>query len=230
MQTSIELEQQLSTSKEDTLMTIPMTMTSVNKLPNNGSGIGTGNGRADDPFDLEKLRLSQDFGSMIGVKKALLTVPVRKPHRQEFIRVHPSPEYRFDTAVIELKDERGETYLIDPALRDDLPGEVVPKTLLTTMNKQGVLFLWPVKLPGSDGKVDNWNQSAVQIAEMAMTKWVRVVANMSLGAYEAFIATGNLAEPEWPEQSFKALLTISFKDRFIRSLDHPILRQLRGEV
>ena len=32
-----------------------------------------------DPFDPERLRLSQDFAATVGVKKALLTVPVRKP-------------------------------------------------------------------------------------------------------------------------------------------------------
>ena len=40
----------------------------------------------EDPFDPTRLRLSQDFGEQIGVKKALLTVPVRKPDRQWFVR------------------------------------------------------------------------------------------------------------------------------------------------
>ena len=39
-------------------------------------------------FELEKLRLSQNFGEIAGVKKALLTVPVRKPGKQDFITVH----------------------------------------------------------------------------------------------------------------------------------------------
>ena len=33
--------------------------------------------------ELEKLRLSQNFSDMVGVKKALLTIPVRKPSRQD---------------------------------------------------------------------------------------------------------------------------------------------------
>ncbi len=66
-------------------------------------------------FDLERLRLSQDFPSQVGVKKAILTVPVRKPDRQWFIRVHPDPDWRLETAVLELKDER-ETYLVEPEM------------------------------------------------------------------------------------------------------------------
>lgn len=46
---------------------------------------------AADMFDLTRLRLSQDFGASVGVKKALLTIPVRKPDRQWFIRVNPDP-------------------------------------------------------------------------------------------------------------------------------------------
>jgi hypothetical protein len=56
-------------------------------------------------FDLSRLRLSQNFADAIGVKKALITVPVRKPGRQDFVRVHPDPAFRIETAVIELKDE-----------------------------------------------------------------------------------------------------------------------------
>ena len=59
---------------------------------------------------------------------------------------------------------------------------------------------------------------------------MRVVANLSLGAYDVFGATGQLGEPEWPDLPFRELLRIAFKDRFISDLDHPALRRLRGEV
>jgi hypothetical protein len=39
-----------------------------------------------------------------------------------------------------------------------------------------------------------------------------------------------LPEPNWPELPFKELLRVAFKDKYINSLDHPILRKLRGEV
>ena len=62
-----------------------------------------------NPFDPAKLRLSQDFEATVGVKKALLTVPARKPDRQWFIRIHPDESWRLTTAVLEDKAER-ETY------------------------------------------------------------------------------------------------------------------------
>jgi len=180
-------------------------------------------------FDLSRLRLSQNFSEKVGVKKALLTVPVRKPGRQDFIRVHPREDMCIQTAVLELKDDR-ETYLVDPDLWSELPSELAPKALFTTMNRQGVLTLWPVRLPSEDGRHDEWNRSALEAVEIAKTRWIRVVANMSLQAYEVYEAMGNFADPDWPDVSFQKILEIAFKDRFIRTLDHPVIRRLRGEA
>ena len=128
---------------------------------------------SNDKFNLERLRLSQDFQNQVGVKKAILTVPVRKPDRQWFIRVHPDPEWRLETAVLELKDER-ETYLVDPEMWPELPGELVPKVLFTAMNRQGVVFLWPVRLPRSLG----WVEAEVEA-------WMRARSS------------GALPQPDW---------------------------------
>jgi hypothetical protein len=66
--------------------------------------------------------------------------------------------------------------------------------------------------------------------ELAARSWVRVQANMSLGAYEVYQATGDIPEPAWPDVPFKQLLKTAFKDRFIDGRDHTVLRRLRGEV
>jgi len=77
-------------------------------------------------FDLSKLALPQDFSEFAGVKKILTTVPVKKPNRQDFIRVHSGEDWSFQTAVLELKEER-ETYLVHADLWHELPGEIIPK-------------------------------------------------------------------------------------------------------
>lgn len=184
-----------------------------------------------DPFDPASLRLSQDFSAQLGVKKVLTTVPVRKPDKAWFVRVHPFEDYRLETAVIELKEER-ETYLVAKPLWPELAGESTfsPRVLYTAVNRQGVVFLWPIRLPGPDGKLDDWNQSALEAAQRAQAHWVRVQANMALGAYEVYEATAPLPEPKFPDLSLMELLKIGFKGRFIDNLDHPVLKKLRGEV
>jgi len=179
--------------------------------------------------NLDQLKLGQNFSEAIGVKKQISTIPIRKPGRQDFIRVHPDESYRLQTAILELKEDR-ENYLISPDLWHELPGEVTPKILYTTVNRQGVCFLWPVRLADEAGRLDEWNRSAHKAAQLSMGIWVRVASNRSLGAYEIFTPTGELPEPEWPEISFQEILRIAFGDYQINSLDHPVLKRLRGEM
>lgn len=184
----------------------------------------------DDLFsDLSKLRLSQDFIETAGVKKLLMTIPVRKPHPQDFSRVHPDPAYRMEFAVIELKDDR-ETYLLTPAVAAVLPGECVPVTIYTAINRQGVVYMWPVRLPSLESKVNEWYRSLAAGAERAVARWVRVKANMSLGAYEITEAAATIPDPTWPEHPFEELLRIAFRDRIVNSLDHPVVKRLLGQV
>ncbi len=182
-----------------------------------------------DPFDPAALRMTQDFAALANVKPILATVPVRKPNKQDYIRVHPAEEYQLTTALLELKDER-ETYLIAPELRQELFGELLPVTIFTAINRQGVVFLWPCRLPDETGRSNSWHESALEAAERAKGRWTRVAADMSLGAYRIWEARGDLPEPEWPEQSLRDLLSIAFKGRYVDSLDHLVLKRLRGEV
>jgi hypothetical protein len=184
-----------------------------------------------DPFDVESLRLSQTAAAGLGVKKALLSIPVRKPDKSWFVRTHPDPAYRLETAVLELKEDR-ETYLVARDLWPELAAETVfsPRALYTAISRQGVLFLWPIRLPGPDGRAEEWSRSALEATRLAAKGWVRVTANLSLGAYEVLEALGQLGEPAWPELPFQDLLRIAFKNRYVSSTDHPVLRRLRGEV
>src|SRR5262245_50318032 len=57
-----------------------------------------------DPFDPASLRLTPDLGAGLGVKKAILKIPIRKPLKGAFCRVHPSEAYRLATAVLDPDD------------------------------------------------------------------------------------------------------------------------------
>jgi hypothetical protein len=185
---------------------------------------------APDPFDPAALRLSQSYADTAGVKKLVTTIPVRKPNPQDFVRVHPDPGYRLTpAAIIELKGER-ETYLVPPAVAQQLTGEFSVVTLYTTINRQGVPHLWPVKLPRADGRQLEWHRSAGEAAERAMERWIRVKSNTDLGAYEISEAVGALSEPEWPDISFPEILKVAFRDRVVDSVNHPLVQRLRGVV
>ena len=183
-----------------------------------------------NPFDPATLRLNQSYADTVGVKKLLTTVPVRKPNRQDFVRVHPEPEFRLTpAAIIEVKEDR-EVFLVTPSMAQALPGEFALVTLFTTINRQGTLHLWPVKLPAPDGRRNEWHRSGAEAAERAIRNWVRVTSSMSLGAYEIFEANGDLPEPVWPDIPFPEILRIAFRDRIVDHAGHPLVQRLQGVV
>jgi hypothetical protein len=159
----------------------------------------------------------------------LRTVPVKKPGKQDFIRVHPDPAYRGNFSMIILEEDR-ETYLVAGAgMALELAGEAINVTIHTAINRQGVVFLWPVRLPGIDGKDLEWHRSAREAAAEATKGWIRVTADMNLGAYQMFAAEIT-TKPDWPDASFQELIRIAFRDRLITSLDHPVVKRLRGQA
>ena len=184
---------------------------------------------SNDPFDLARLRVSQNFFETAGVKKVLTTIPVRKPGPQEFVRVRPEPTYRDTLAFLELKDDK-EIYLVDLQSVPELASECYLATLYTAMTRTGVLFMWPVKIPAADGggRGSNWHKSAAAAAELGMTQWVRIRSNMSLGAYEVFISEDKkIPEPEWPDLTYGELCRKAFKDLLVNHIDHPAAKRLR---
>ena len=182
-----------------------------------------------DPFDPENMRISADYAEQIGVKKLLVNVPVGKPNRHEYVRVRDEEGWSVRTWIFEDKLDR-EVFYIHPHLVPELSLEATPAVLYTAITRQGKLFLWPVKLPGTDGKDNPWNCTAREAAEKAKTKWVRMSANQPAGYYDVYEAVENLSPPEWPDATHKEILRLAFRDHYIDSINHPILQRLRGEV
>ena len=181
-------------------------------------------------LDLNKYRLSQTFNSEVGVKQKITVVPVKKPNPSMFIRVmEVDDNNNYECHVLENK-ELDETFLVDPGIANSILHELTAKRLYLAIDKQNNIFIWAIKLPDEFGKLDSWNTSAHSGARAAFHDWVRIKSNRSLGAYDTFVASGNLKEPEWPDLTFEEILNIAFHGKIIDSNDHPILKKLRGEI
>ena len=183
---------------------------------------------AEDKFDPRRLTLNQSFVDMVGVKKETLRVPLMRPPPQAFFFPHPDPAWRIQVAALEIKGE-GETYIVSPAMLDELIGEWVGKTLVACQTRQGGLYLWPIRLPGADGRIDSWNESALHIVSNYGGRWIRVMANREIGAYDVVQPISPFPAPAWlgtPDE----LLRKAFRDRVIDSVDHPVVRRLRGLI
>ncbi|MCP5428627.1 MAG: hypothetical protein H6966_10220 [Chromatiaceae bacterium] len=178
-------------------------------------------------LDLASLALPQNFAELLAVNTEVTSVPVRKPGKQMWFAPHLDKKTWMNMAI--LKDETdGENYILAPNVRSSVPDDWSAKVLVPCITKQGTLMLWPIRLPGSDGKLDSWNQSALQIAMNYGGRWIRVSSNRESGAYEAVTPITEYEPPVWPDD-MPGLFQKALNGVVIDSIDHPILKRLRGE-
>jgi hypothetical protein len=187
--------------------------------------------RLDDPWDVEALRANP--ATPTSVEKLLTGLSVRKPSKDVFIRVHPSPDYSLDAPLLFHTPEGqiGERmYWVAPSLRHimgEYKLELKATRLYLAVTEFGDSFFWYVKLPGERGGRE-WADSAINLAEQAKGAWLRVISNTNAGRYEAWPAEVQMPEPKWSDRSLTELIKLAFRDRMIDSLDHEIIRKLRG--
>src|SRR3954470_19922390 len=88
-----------------------------------------------DPYDPASLRLDPSE-ELIGIKKVLASVPIRRPKRQEFVRVRPEEDFRLDAAILDLEED-GDSFMVAPELRPEFADELKRVTLFTATNRAG---------------------------------------------------------------------------------------------
>ena len=177
--------------------------------------------------EIQSLRLPQNFGQTLGVKKLLTNIPVGKPPPSTFFQVHPSLDMEFKTLVYQDK-VAGETYAIHPDLGDLLGTLAKAVVLHLAVDRRGNPRLIPVVLPNEAGIRNPWHDSLAQAVSAAKGQWVRITANRTAGVYDIFAAKEQLAPPEWPEQVMDQIVLIAFRGKVIDSPDHPVILGLEG--
>jgi len=182
-----------------------------------------------DTTPFSSLRLSQNFGQALSVKKILTVVPVAKPSKGRFFRTHESSQWVYPTWLLENK-ATCESFILSEEVASILSGLVRPVELYTAIDRQNNVFFIPVPLPGPNGVRNPWHESRLQAVMRAKFVWIRITANNDLGGYEVFEATAKLPEPTWPDLSMEDLLTIAFRGRIISDPDHPVVQEMLGGV
>jgi hypothetical protein len=182
--------------------------------------------------ELESCRLdeSDTLGVVVG-REILTRVPVRRPGRKEFVRVHPDPLMTRAMAlyVDDSEDGDGEAYLVTKGMRETFEGDVKATLLQVAMTRSGVLFVWPLTIPQPDGgRGRSWHESAMVAKDHGKTAWVKIQSDRALSGYRVFVAEGNIPDPQWPNKTLEEILEIAFRDRIIKSMDHPIVRKYLG--
>lgn len=184
---------------------------------------------AVDPFDPSRFVI-RATDALLKAEQLLTKMPVGRPPKTSFVMASSAPEHSIPVGILELVAER-ETYLLTP---DGLAG-VDPKlarmsVLTLAVDRLGNPFLWETRQPDVSGNDNPWAESMRIAQGEGKKRWVRVVANQALGAYDLFVAPGDLSEPAWPKYSMGEMLKAAFAGRIIDTPDHPVLLRLRGVV
>lgn len=176
-------------------------------------------------ISLDHLRLDDDIDE-IEIEESQKRIALRKPDKQEYFRVHPDKKYRIDALLLYFDQEK-RFYFAAPSIQKDVRSELVSVKLVTCINRRGDVFLWPLKI---SSRQNNWTTSALAGAEAAIENWIRLKPDLNAERYRSLKALSMLDAPEWPDESFENLINRAFQDTQIHSLDHPVIKKLRGEL
>ncbi len=180
----------------------------------------------DPEFNLEAIRLPQNFGESSGIKKLLTTVPVRKPNKTVYFRTHP--EFRMDVSLLEYGYEK-DLYVVPPELVSEVGVQTKPTRLVLAVDRYDKVFIWPLTIPDSENPL-LWHTSAMEADVVAQKEWIRIEADKAGGSYEVTPGKIQIYEPAWPDVPWNQLVSIAFKKKIIDKFNHPVLQKLRGEL
>jgi len=89
-------------------------------LPDEPSPSADQTGEPVDPFDPARFRVASPDAAL-SIETITTAVPVRRPTKMDFFRVHSDPSFMLDTYLLEHEDGGDrETYLVELSLCDAL--------------------------------------------------------------------------------------------------------------
>lgn len=179
--------------------------------------------------DAEKFLKQPTGEDLVGITlvKRLASIEVRKPKKQEWFRTHPK---MFGEICIIRRESTGDFYAVDPALARELAEEMREAFITAAISYDGALFLWPIIKPKADGSGIQLYEN--DLADLALSRqcWIRRQWSSGSKSYRVDQANTDRS-PEWPENTdISAWITKGFRGRFIDSLEHQLVRQLRGDL
>ena len=183
-------------------------------------------------INLDRVKAKASQQSVIGVTTEYTVIPIRNPKPDEFFRVTPGEGYSMNVNILQMKTDN-EWYLVD---KDTLPqiqleSQLKVMQLYVCVTQNSTPFLCLIPLPDSDGRLNSWHESGHKSMEEAKSFWVRRQADKSNGGYLITKASNaQLPDPKWPTESLEDLIEKAFDRYYIDTIDHPVLRRLRGEM
>ena len=98
-------------------------------------------------IDVNAFCIAQDGStSGIEVEKILVSMPIRKPRGEEFIRACPDPQYRKVVFLYEDKQAMGALYVVHPSIQPLIATFVHTYQIVLCVNTNNTAFFLPLRL------------------------------------------------------------------------------------
>jgi hypothetical protein len=185
---------------------------------------------AVDPFDPMNLGIPTDYAAAINAKASSKPFELRKPNDQEFFCTSPRKNHRLVVGSITDKQDMGKLYIVPSVLLEEVrtkfPKAVRGVELVLAQTLAGAWLVWPVPLAEDRG--GKWNSTQRAGSEQGKTRWTNMTSGR--GQYDV-ITVNNPKAVDWDSvPPFRDVLEQACSERLVDSLEHALLRKLRGET
>lgn len=183
-------------------------------------------------FDFESLMVPDTED--IQVSPVLATIAVGKPAKTDFIWVRSGPGWE-PLKMFVYESERV-PYLVAPECQQlcfEKEVLVVARFYMYQIYGSGILKLDYVNTKlDKFGEMNKYNATRMEAYRVATTQWLQLRANNAGGFYSYALAEDTLPEPTWSNkpESLRAAIEIAFKGFVIDSLNHPLMKRIRGKL
>jgi hypothetical protein len=179
--------------------------------------------------DLDSIAIDQDFAAMTAVKTGSSAPPIRKSGNQLWFCSHPDQKLWRSFPTIKDESDSDAVHVIGRSVAEELQGEWNTTLLVPCITLQQEVFFLPIKLPDSEGRIDSWNQSRLELVVANPGMWVRHRSNQFIQGYEKMTPLKQLPPPTWPDDVL-GLLKKSVSKVYVGDLNHPLIKRLLGEA
>ncbi len=186
-----------------------------------------------DEIDPAAIALPGDSINKGAVRQILNDIPVARPGNSDWFYVFNDGTYRATCAIFEPKKSastsRVRPHLVMPAVvaAMELGRGIRRVEIFTYCDRHGNLGLWPIGF-STDDRENAWLDTARDAAVNHAGKWLNISSDLSASCYRLAEPLEQLPPPKPPALPLSKLLAIAFKGRVITSIEHPLMRELRG--
>ncbi|MBN8457480.1 MAG: hypothetical protein J0M04_06570 [Verrucomicrobia bacterium] len=179
-----------------------------------------------DIFD-DLAALGRPIDEIVASEKLLTSLLVRKPKRDEWVRVHPTISAR--VYIYEAREENAH-YIVLPEVVEPLRDVVRYVQLSLATNYSGGHFVWPVPVP-TERRPHRAHVTAFAAAERAAREWIRI--SWGKDDYDLYRRSSAQVDPVWSTEISTPSEMMRFVAKtggieIIDTLDHPVVRALLG--